>query len=732
MGANDQFADRLVTQTVQVQRFEAGVRQEVLGALKQLETELVTSIQRMDLEGVTRDAYKRARAEKMLEQTRTTIRDGYKALGAGFQEHLVDLSKVQSQAIQRLADQVFTGSVMTTALTPQDLRSIVKNLIVDGNPAAEWWGRQAEGLRLNFAREVRQGLMAAETTQDIIKRIRGKDTGARQVVVIDGEKRILPKFSGGIMDISTRQAAGLVRTAVQAVSNDVLTETYKANSDVLSAVTLIATLDDRTCEECMGLDGGLWDAVTEEPLPDSPVQDRNLPDPPLHINCRCVTGPVTKSWKQLIEEAGSTPPKDLKEATPSTRASMDGQVPARVNYEEWLASKPVSFQKEVLGPGKWQLWNDGKIKSLTQLTDQTGNILTLAQLREKLGAPEPAVASPPIEVEPAVVYGADGRDVRLPPVGTVIQREYGGKIHEVVETDHFTFLYEGVEYKSLAAVAIKIRGFNNRMDAGQWFGLGKNPKTTTPPVPVPEPPKDILPPPSDLSIRSATLRQKRLAELPPEGKGTDNERFERSRLRILETGVSSVSPFRERLTPASAEAAARAFEEMKAKGIRLDDIRVTATAAPENDRRLEEAYAWANMVTGEITINGKTFNQYAARRPAPSSLFRDDWFTDDRPEGVLIHETGHARHGMNLNSDIVTIMGLRSWEPKMAESIGLVWNKRTDKYVWPSGGVPAGSSRYGATNPLEFVAEGFAYLMTGKKMDPKLLALYKKLGGQVP
>ena len=61
---------------------------------------------------------------------------------------------------------------------------------------------------------------------------------------------------------------------------------------------------------------------------------------------------------------------------------MDGQVPADLDYETWLSGKSKSFQLEVLGPGKWDLWQRGKI-SFTDLVDQRGNELTLAELRAK-------------------------------------------------------------------------------------------------------------------------------------------------------------------------------------------------------------------------------------------------------------------------------------------------------------------------------------------------------------
>ncbi|WP_394845149.1 DUF2924 domain-containing protein [Pendulispora brunnea] len=50
----------------------------------------------------------------------------------------------------------------------------------------------------------------------------------------------------------------------------------------------------------------------------------------------------------------------------------------------------------------------------------------------------------------------DGGSGRLPP-GTLLQREHGGKVHQV-QVGEFDFEYEGVRYASLSAVARKITG----------------------------------------------------------------------------------------------------------------------------------------------------------------------------------------------------------------------------------------------------------------------------------
>jgi hypothetical protein len=57
---------------------------------------------------------------------------------------------------------------------------------------------------------------------------------------------------------------------------------------------------------------------------------------------------------------------------------------------------------------------------------------------------------------PAPPVGAF-RDPRLPPPGTMLRREHGGRLHEVV-VGLSECVYGGARYRSLSAVAVKIYG----------------------------------------------------------------------------------------------------------------------------------------------------------------------------------------------------------------------------------------------------------------------------------
>jgi hypothetical protein len=91
-------------------------------------------------------------------------------------------------------------------------------------------------------------------------------------------------------------------------------------------------------------------------------------------NCRSTSIPVLKSWKEL-----GIP---LDEIPKTTRASMDGQVPAATTFETWLKKQTEERQNRVLGVGKADLWRAGKI-GFRDLLDQSGRPLTTEALRAK-------------------------------------------------------------------------------------------------------------------------------------------------------------------------------------------------------------------------------------------------------------------------------------------------------------------------------------------------------------
>lgn len=174
----------------------------------------------------------------------------------------------------------------------------------------------------------------------------------------------------GVMKTARHRAEAIVRTAINEIVTQTRLGTLQEMDDVVKAVQQISTLDNRTSDICIAYSGKVWDAETLKPI------GHELPwngGPPRHFNCRSSIVPVLKSFEELGIDATEVPL--------ATRASMDGEVPGDITFDQWLRSKGKAFQDEILGPRRAELWRTGKI-TLTQLVDMRGNPLDLDQLEE--------------------------------------------------------------------------------------------------------------------------------------------------------------------------------------------------------------------------------------------------------------------------------------------------------------------------------------------------------------
>jgi hypothetical protein len=227
---------------------------------------------------------------------------------------------------------------------------------------------------------MRSGVLRGETVDQLARRVRGTKANG---------------FKDGVMQASRAQATALVRTSVQTVSNAARAEVFNANKDVIRGQQHLSTLDPRTCPICRPIDNAAWD-LTGAPLPDSPYKGPNPGRPPLHWQCRCVRMPVLRPIEELVNIVGPRKAGALDALPPSTRASMNGQVAADLTYEEWLNGKSEAAQKEILGPGKWQLWKAEKL-TLSDMVDQSGRPLTVAELQARYGGNGAQPPAPPRE-----------------------------------------------------------------------------------------------------------------------------------------------------------------------------------------------------------------------------------------------------------------------------------------------------------------------------------------------
>jgi hypothetical protein len=386
----DDWVDEAVTHRIDLLRFSEDIRFKALGYLKELESELRDQIFDRDIRGVASTAWRKRRQEALLKQARASIRKSYKNAQKVVDGQLIEVASLeQSFAIQTMI-KISGAELFSAAFSPTELAELTKGTLIQGAPSADWWAKQADNLRMGFESQVRMGVLAGETNQEITQRIIGTSTGKYRTIEVGGKTRRVAERVGGIMDTSKREATALVRTSVQNVSNATQGAVFEANNKMLRGIEAVVTLDDRTTLLCMSRIGGAWD-MEGNPLPDSNVSESFPGYPPWHWNCRTIMVPVIKTWDELADmvekETGQKSNlRRFKKISPATQASMDGQLAgekAKSFFTDKIAADP-DFGRKVLGPCRYELWKEGKVTSMSQMVDPTGRRLTLRELKDKL------------------------------------------------------------------------------------------------------------------------------------------------------------------------------------------------------------------------------------------------------------------------------------------------------------------------------------------------------------
>jgi SPP1 gp7 family putative phage head morphogenesis protein len=333
--------DEFIVRSVDLLRFEAGLRRKVRGMLERTGREVEAIL--LDA-GVLTD-YRRARLNTLIRLVEDTLRGGYTVLAGTVRDELIGLWGVEREWVSlRLSGNASLPSEAALA-------RLVDGTLIHGAPSAAWWERQGRDAAFRFGVAIRQGVVQGETTPQIVRRLRA---------------------TRGLSELtrSTRNAEAMVRSSVMAIANAARLDGYRANADMLRGVRQVSTLDNRTTDICIAYDGQEW-GLDGEPLPGSRLPFNG--GPPRHWNCRSTLTPILKSPDELG--------LDLPDLSPKVRASKDGPV-ERMSFEAWLRGRTPEEQDDMLGKGRADLWRR-KVISLQQLLDQSGRPLSLKELRAR-------------------------------------------------------------------------------------------------------------------------------------------------------------------------------------------------------------------------------------------------------------------------------------------------------------------------------------------------------------
>ena len=390
----------MIRHQIGLQRFSGFVRNKIWRLLDATETDVRGAIAtrlRRNLTGTLTPVNLR-RMARLLKQLREIRGKAWDEVDALMALEMRELSVAEPKFQQAILDTIFPVKLGTSLPAPSLLRSIVNTQPFDGALLSEHLStiRRADVRRIDQA--VKIGMVQGESIPQISRRVVG-------TVSLRGRN--------GTTEITRRQAAALVRTAVSGIGSNAREQFAEENKDLAPEKFFVATLDSRTTPVCRKWDGSLHNLDTRKSV-NGPTAGETTPVLPLHVSERSIFAPVVDgevigdrpirnfTQKQLVREFGEQEGIKVKvpkgetlnagrDAIPrghkgafdafarKRMRELTGRVPAKVSYPQFLKRQSAEFQDDILGKARGRLFRRGGL-TLDKFVDSAGNEIPLRDL----------------------------------------------------------------------------------------------------------------------------------------------------------------------------------------------------------------------------------------------------------------------------------------------------------------------------------------------------------------
>lgn len=347
---NEQLQDRSIkhqTNNLRLQSHEANSNVKVVkkDIIPKVDKTLEDGLRKIKSRG-PRAANTKALAA-LLKKVDKQLAVGFGGIYKSMVPELTGISQMETRFQVKMIEDVMPIDIKLNTIKVPASKDLVTKTWFDGRTTKEWYSSVASSASRNIELQVKQGISAGETVDQIMLRMRG-------------ERGV----SKGVYNKITNDTDSVARTVTNGTNSESRRETYLANEDIIDKEIWVSTLDGRTTLICANLDGQTF-ALNEGQRP------------PAHMRCRSTTAPVVKSFKELGIPG-------LKELPPSTRASLNGQVPDKITYPEWLKKQDDKTQREVLGKEGAKLFREGKV-TVSNFVDSNLKPLSLQDVKDREG-----------------------------------------------------------------------------------------------------------------------------------------------------------------------------------------------------------------------------------------------------------------------------------------------------------------------------------------------------------
>lgn len=363
MSVNQTLLDKYISHVLQLDKLARGQSNKIVRLLNSADDELVEKIATRLVKIEERGYDLGPASTKRLQDMQADLKDLndaiYKRVHTTLRDELGDLAQYEAKWAGQTISAALPINFKSNIPSATYLKTLVDQSPIDGHLLSSWTDHMSLARQGRVNQAIRLGLVQGETTDQIVRRVAGSKAA---------------NYSDGVLNISRQSAQTLVLTSSATVASNARSEVYQRNSNVIKEVRWTATLDTRTSSICQSRDGTAYKI------------DEAHPKPPAHPRCRSVLVPMTKSFRELG--------LDKDEVSDGQRASMDGQVPGKTSFGDWIKNQAPERQDEVFGKQRAELFRAGKV-DFKDLFAQSGEYKTLDELRRAEGivpdAPEPEV-----------------------------------------------------------------------------------------------------------------------------------------------------------------------------------------------------------------------------------------------------------------------------------------------------------------------------------------------------
>jgi SPP1 gp7 family putative phage head morphogenesis protein len=348
------------------------ITESMTRALEHVEGTIVTLAAKSEkTESLTR---KKKYLEKQRGDIETVLHELYRDLGKEITEKSIETAIETPGIIKSMIVKSIPARIDMALGVPHITKERVllwfESYQVEGLFFNQWLSKLEKGAVERIMKETQQSMILSEPVQETAKRVQNA------------------------LSVGRKTAQGMVHNAIYGAHNWAERAFYLENEERLQGLRFVAELDRRTTPLCRTLDGQVF-----------PVQE--APQPPLHWLCRSMLLPVfyniTVNGKEMSLDEYIFGDKNRRIARIDTRSRWinhrDGtrsktyqdlrvQFPkSDVTYNDWLQSlatstnrEDVAFAREVLGPARFKLVSEGKLKM--ESLYYHGKLRTIEELKE--------------------------------------------------------------------------------------------------------------------------------------------------------------------------------------------------------------------------------------------------------------------------------------------------------------------------------------------------------------